>query len=425
MSKPKQFMLQYGHVNVQTVVGTGADILITEGAPLGGTPAISDGQVSALESGGVGVLGYVDSSVTDDSRPYWRASWTDDGTDTGTPTASAPDWLKNQPSNAFGYVVDFTDKSWQKIVIDQAKDLITRGYSGIFLDDVAQYFVSGATGLSIAGQATAMETFVVKIADAIRAINPDAVLYVNATPYIVSDATGGADSAASKDFLDTVTGMMVESYFGFNGAKESAAIKLAEHLILPHMNVLALEYGGALRQTAEFYSQAEALGFSSFMSLTSAYDTEGYTHIEGSGRPDMLSGTGGSDIAFGRDGKDVIRGGSGADYLDGGAGNDRLSGGNGADIYVGGRGDDILSDSAGKGDLFLFSGKAFGDDRIEGFDPGHGHIEFDHGAKSMADLSLSRSGHDVIVQVDGDPHASITLVGAHLHAIDSSDFIFS
>jgi Ca2+-binding RTX toxin-like protein len=113
-------------------------------------------------------------------------------------------------------------------------------------------------------------------------------------------------------------------------------------------------------------------------------------------------------------GADTINGTTGADVIDGGAGDDVLKGGQGSDTYVFGLG--------------------YGEDRIEENGGTNGspndRVVFKEGI-ALADLILSRSGNDMVIQIDGAADkltiknqfysASSTGV-ASLYRIDSFEF---
>jgi Ca2+-binding RTX toxin-like protein len=318
----QNFIVQYSNVNFNNVAAAAPQLFITEGAPLGGTPALTNAQVNTLTSHGTMVLGYVESSVTDANRTYWNPAWTSDGTDTGAVTASAPEWLKTGATNPFGIVVDVGSAAWIKIVIDQAVDLVTRGYSGIFLDDVSQYYTLGNTLGNTSSYATKMMELVVQVKAAITAINPNAVIVVNSTPYIVTDGTGGISSTASQAFLHATDGMLIESYFGIGRPAEESAITIAKQNILPSMSVLSLEFGGTDYQNFLYQQQAKDLGFIASSSATAAYNTLGATVNDATNSADMLLGTARADMIFAKDGNDTIAGMSGNDFIDGGNGID-------------------------------------------------------------------------------------------------------
>ena len=188
------FILQYTNSNFASLSSSPFDLVITEGAPLpraGSAPQISDSQVQSLQAQGRTVVGYINAAVTDTFRSYWNTAWTVNGDDRGALTANAPAWLQNGVPNAFGRIVDIADAAWQLIVINQAKDLVSRGYSGVFIDDVAAYFALGQPGgeAAIRARATQMANLVARVAAEIRAINPDAYVVVNSNPFLPGDVT--------------------------------------------------------------------------------------------------------------------------------------------------------------------------------------------------------------------------------------------
>lgn len=336
------YCLQYSNVNVSEVIASGVELLITEaGASLGfSASAITAEELARLQQADVQVLGYVNLSVTDDVRGYWQSNWTSDGSDTGQPTAEAPAWLLNQPSNAWGFVANFTDSAWKLLVIAQAVDVVQRGFDGVFLDDMAQYFVSGATAFSIREQASAMLELVVAVTEAIQQINPAAKVIVNGTPYVISDAVGGIASASSQAFLSHVDAVLLENYWGITNT-EAAAIDYAAQHISPYTQVLALDYGGTAFQNTLVRDYAAAHNMLAYLSAGAEYAGSAL-YATASARADVLQGTGLNDRIAGLAGNDVLRSAAGADTLLGGAGNDTLLGGVGRDLLSGGLGKDVF-----------------------------------------------------------------------------------
>jgi uncharacterized protein (TIGR01370 family) len=340
------YKLQYSSVNFNTVLADAPDVFITEAAPIAGTPQLTDAQVAQLTAAGTKVFGYVDSSVTDSGRPYWNTAWTSDGTDMGTPTDAAPDWLKTGVTNPFGIVTDIRDPAWKQIVIDQCVDLVSRGYSGIFLDDVSQYFILGRDLGDTDGWARAMLQLVIDVEAAIDEVNPDAELIINSTPYITSDAMGDPTSEALiNTFNSKVDAMLLEVFFGISFAPEEAGIQQAVDAVKPHMTVLTLEYGGTPYQRYLFKKQSIELGFVAGVSEDESYSSYGASIAWGTNDADVLRGTrrddnivgyGGNDQIYGSDGKDTIRAGAGDDVLRGDAGRDMMTGNKGRDILRGG-----------------------------------------------------------------------------------------
>lgn len=140
---------------------------------------------------------------------------------------------------------------------------------------------------------------------------------------------------------------------------------------------------------------------------------------------DTLSGLGGNDRLNGLDGKDVLSGGLGNDILNGGNHNDQLRGDAGVDRLIGGRNNDILTGGSGD-DLFIFT-KGSGVDTITDFDAvgrAHDTIDLSHyaGINNFADLDISRSRHDVVIDLAGNDQ--IVLKDVSIAAIDKGDFNF-
>ena len=341
------FALQYRNVNFAQVSASSFDLFITEGAPnpvtqLPGFAAISDAQVATLRAQGRQVVGYVNVAVTDDTRYYWNASWTVNGTDRTAPTASAPSWLQGAIPVDFDGVpgqdallVNFRDSAWQQIVIDQAVELVRRGYSGVFLDDVGRYFTAGPSDeASVRLRATEMAEFVARIDQGIRAVNANAFLVVNADPYLTTNVTADArGSAAAAGYLNVVDAYLFEN-------QSATAIDYAVNVTLANRTRLILESDGT---PAFSVADSWARGIL-YTSPTPSYDqlgtgayytTEGNDRITGGDGPNVIDGLGGNDVVIGGAGDDILRGGEGNDTLFAGDGNDLLEGGTGNDILAG------------------------------------------------------------------------------------------
>ena len=219
------YALQYSGVDFNAIHSSSFDLFITEGRPVDGGGAITDVQVDALQAQGRIVLGYVNVAVTDDTRYYWRPTWTNNEHDTGTPTAAAPAWLRaGTPVDFTGdgvqdaLIVDFADPAWQQEVIRQAVELVqNRGYSGVFLDDVASYDLTfndqqrqdPAIRAIIDRNAMEMAKLVAAVA---QAIGPAARVFVNVDPYMtnyIPNTTEG--SAAKQSYFAAVDGYLFEN----------------------------------------------------------------------------------------------------------------------------------------------------------------------------------------------------------------------
>ena len=335
------YALQYSNVNFTSLLSSTFDLFITEGAPLapgGGFPAISDVQVAQLLAQGRHVVGYVNVCVTDDARYYWNPSWTSNGTDTGTPVAGqAPSWLDQAiPLNFDGIpgqdalLVEYWDPAWQQIVVDQAVALVQRGYSGVFLDDVGQYFTAGSGSGTVALMADRMIDLVHAVKLAITAVDPDAFVVTNTNPYIVTDNSGGGSGTRSQTFRADVELHLIEN--------QAAAVLDYFLAQFPGEPLLILQ---SLVSPPLTYDQAWSRGI--LFTAPPGYDgpgtfaypaTAGADALAGGDGPNQIDGLGGDDLLYGRGGNDTLTGGEGADLLDGGAGTDTLTGGNGNDSYV-------------------------------------------------------------------------------------------
>lgn len=317
MPRISSFAIDYNANDFAALSASTFDLLIIDGQAEAADPTatggLSDAQVAALIGQGRTIVGYVDVAVTDAGRPYWDESWTDGGDDLDPVQPGAPDFLQGRPTNEWGIEVDYTDPAWQAIVIAQCVDLVERGYSGVFLDDTARYFVSGNVAQTQAN-AVAMIDLIEAIATAIRAVNPDAYIIINATPYMGTDANG--DTAGSNArLLSIIDAMFIEN----QGGNDSAWAHALEHvasgaLLLDGRNGTAGAGEFPLQDVLDAYANGVVpyLGASLDWDVVGAYvgpGTAGADTIHGGDGPNQLSGLGGVDTIFGYGGDDALNGG--------------------------------------------------------------------------------------------------------------------
>jgi len=152
------------------------------------------------------------------------------------------------------------------------------------------------------------------------------------------------------------------------------------------------------------------------------YGTSGDDDISGARGNDRLSGRGGNDVLRGGSGNDHLDGGRGVDMLQGSSGNDHLSDTSGNSLLDGGSGNDTLIDGSGssmlvggKGRDHLYLGGGYD---VIAFNRGDGRdvVSSGRGGTSTLslgggiryeDLSLRRSGNDLVLDVGG--HDRVTL----------------
>lgn len=406
MLKSKSFGIDYDDADPAEIRAAGLDLVVVGTNPLNSqeTPSLTDTEVRDLRADGVRVMGYVNASVTNHYSAYWNPAWTVDGTDNSPVTDAAPSWLRTGDSNKWGYYTNYTSAEWQKIVIDQAVDVVRRGYSGVFLDDVEYYYQGQRTG-DPAQAARDMMELVMRVKAAVTAVNPDAYVMVNAVPRIVS--TAGVEHPTTRAFLEAIDGLLLENIWGMTREYYQPFLDTAINDIKPHAQIFAVETDGTPYQRYLFAEEARALGISVATSDDEVYDTpsapiapatgsadkllgtfrpdtiyaltgddtvtagEENDSVYGGGGNDKLSGNEGDDILFGEAGLDRLDGGNGNDVLDGGTYGDMLFGGAGDDALIGRHGNDTIYGQTGADSLFggdgadiLYGGS--GNDRIEG-----------------------------------------------------------
>ncbi len=135
----------------------------------------------------------------------------------------------------------------------------------------------------------------------------------------------------------------------------------------------------------------------------------------GSSSDDTLTGGEGASYLMGRSGADTITGGLGSDQIGGGDGDDVLHGGSGDDRLEGGAGDDTYVFDLNDGyDEILATWSTTGNDTLV-FNPG---ILPD-------DISVSRSGYDLILTVSGGPDATTVRIQSQFDGAGVNQITFS
>ena len=127
--------------------------------------------------------------------------------------------------------------------------------------------------------------------------------------------------------------------------------------------------------------------YDTFLEEISGIETAGYNH------DDIIYAQGGDDTVHGLDGEDLIYGGDGNDTLEGGGGSDTLDGGAGDDVLYG----DEIEGSAQDSDIYYAS---TGNDTIYG--GWDGDVLIMPETVALSDVSISRSGYDLVVSWDGN-----------------------
>ena len=382
------FLVHYGFPGFAALRDARADLLIlandaTYRPGFGGT-ILTASEQAALAAMGKTTLGYVNVALTDHLRVYWNDAWVDwtnpNDRDTGPLTAAAPAWLTggigligDLPANSGetldynGHIVDYTHADWRQIVIAQAVAAVQAGHGGVFLDDVGLYYPTGEVAGAAVGQdfdqtkADAMMDLVVAVADAVRAVDPAAKVFVNNGVNLFTDGTIQA-GPKWQAFLAAIDGMLIESAGRPRGPTDQDVLA-AMAARLPGIRLMSQEKAHVTLDIEAWLGRAGTLGFEANYTENQAYQDFADAILMGTSGRDVLSLNPGGDIAAGLSGRDRMRGNSGDDMifghggndrLSGGAGDDTLSGGTGADRLHGGGGANVLTGGAGQ-DVFVFS----------------------------------------------------------------------
>ncbi|MBN9023452.1 MAG: endo alpha-1,4 polygalactosaminidase [Rhizobiales bacterium] len=353
-----------------------------------GAGAFGVGEVAAMQGTGADrkvLLSYISIGESEDFRDYWGEGWTKDGTAGGKPTRSAPDWLGPlNPDWPDSRKVRYWDDDWQDIVIGRVEEMAAQGFDGAYLDIVDAYYFwahevkakDRVPGDPKSGSEAAarMIDFIVELAAAARAINPDFVLVQQNAPFLLSDLvydTGGKpkpDAARVAALHDAIAGIALEDLYLRGGKDEDNRFRPDKQAIAEIVKsyadagefVLSVDYARKPKLIEKYLEHAEDDGFIPLAVPDRGLD--GGVSV-GTAAGDVLSGGDAGDRLYGRSGDDQLSGGAGNDILMGNRGHDHLFGGVGKDGLFGGAGNDVLAGgpgrdklAGGKGaDIFVFA----------------------------------------------------------------------
>ncbi len=381
---------------------------------------LSASQLQQLHDQGKAVNAYLSIGEAEDYREYWQ-QW----------GGNIPDYvLGENPDWAGNFSVAFWDKDWQDIIITRAVEMAKEGFDGLYLDIVDAYLVPevvAAYGGNESQLRAEMENFVIRLSQAVKAINPDMnVIPQNAVELL---AIEGSSTIANMPYLNAIDGVGVEDLFYVNNQVSEWTqwdLEYVQTAMEQGKFALATGYPTIAALQADYIAKATAAGLIPFVTdrdlegtvpvanvsaeaqLPEGWDatfsgvveekeqvdtveipekvdmpvhqfvftdiapqsvTVGDANDEflmGRDVADSILGGDGVDYIYGNDGADYINGGAGHDVLSGDGGNDRILGGSGADSILGGSGYDVMK---GDGDAdTLRAGE--GDDSIRG---GKGH----------------------------------------------------
>lgn len=285
LSSIRSWMYQIQDLNedgaVQILAATDYDMLVVEpGQNFSESPYESQQIVNRLHEKPDGtprvVLAYIDIGQAEDYRTYWQDDWT-------PPTDGArgsPDFLVAADPDGWegNYPVAYWDDAWQSLWLGPdgiVADLARLGFDGVFLDWIEAYdddrvrAVAEKAGVS---PETAMISFVEKLGEAGRAINPDFLIVAQNAIYLIdSDPdryTNAIDALAvegtwfhglgDSDWDDPDSGDMHD----LHEAEYSTPARLAQ--ILRYQNaglpVFSADYALREENVATVYSEAQTRG---------------------------------------------------------------------------------------------------------------------------------------------------------------------
>lgn len=140
------------------------------------------------------IISYMSIGEAEDYRSYWKPAW----------DSNHPSWIDEENPNWPGnYQVKFWDPNWQSLIFGN-KDayldkIIKAGFDGVFLDTIDTYAYYGGSNSKAAAD---MVTFVAKISQYAKSIDPDfKIIAQNSEPLLKNATYLNAIDAVSKESL--------------------------------------------------------------------------------------------------------------------------------------------------------------------------------------------------------------------------------
>lgn len=244
----------------------------------------SPADIRQIDRGGTRpVLGYLNLAKIETYRNYWV-----DAAGKGVSLQGGAEWIG--PSlGADGVLARFWTPGWQAIVEERVDLLMQTGVSGLFLDDILQYFAwSGAAAAGRPGYETAdgpqtasdfaaaMMRLVRLVAARARRNDCGAIIVVNNGAFIGRDAGAEALDADGKALFDgyreALDGILMESVLA-RGGDRGAITALQEDYEALGIPVMAVDFldsatpagGSAERTRQKILRLAERKGFAAYV----------------------------------------------------------------------------------------------------------------------------------------------------------------
>lgn len=135
-------------------------------------------QIKDIKAQGKTLVSYLSIGEAENYRNYWKKSW--QHTPPPFLDKENPDW----PGN---YKVRYWDKSWQGIIEEKLKQIVTQGYNGVYFDIVDAYWYYQEKGRKQAQKE--MVDFIIHLSRIAKAINPHFLIIPQNAPELVADPT--------------------------------------------------------------------------------------------------------------------------------------------------------------------------------------------------------------------------------------------
>ena len=212
--------------------------------------AYSRKEIGRLKSSGKVVLAYLSIGEAEDYRFYWREEWSRD----------PPPWLgPENPEWPGNYVVRYWEDGWKGIVFRYLKRIVSRGFSGVYLDKLDSYEYFGDS-LGYGEAARRMASLVMEVADSCRAWAGECVIIPQNGEGILKYVPG---------VLEYVDGWAVEDVlYGDGGPERLATIRRVRDA---GKIVLSVEYvyDGDVSKVEDYYRTAREEGLLPYAADTS------------------------------------------------------------------------------------------------------------------------------------------------------------
>ncbi len=237
------YILQSNNIKTKQLLNINVDLIVLDPDDFN----LTRSKIEEFKRKGKIVIAYLSIGEAEKYRSYWRKTW----------KPGKPEWLDGENPEWKGcYLVKYWHREWQEIIIEKAKEIISRGYDGLYLDRADAYLDWEEKGYSKKQLRIEMVKFIVKIKSEVEKLNP-------ATIIIVQNALELLDY---KQYINIIDGIGKEdTWYQDNKPRPRREVEYdLKYLLKAKSNgkiILVIDYITDINKIRDFFNKAQTHGF--------------------------------------------------------------------------------------------------------------------------------------------------------------------